>query len=64
MTTATETREEAFVRNTQLRLAAYARLLEAEKAWYAYFADCEVGYDRERAHEVYENIRCATRRSY
>lgn len=60
MTTATEVLIEAKEHNTQLRLAAYARLMEAEKAWYAYFADCEVGYDRERAHEVYENIRCAT----
>jgi len=34
---------------------------EAEKAAYAYFCECEVGPQRERAHQIYENIRNATR---
>lgn len=33
----------------------------AEKAAYEYFCACEVGDERSRAFEVYENIRNATR---
>lgn len=33
----------------------------AEKLTYAYFCECEVGPERERAHAVYENVRTATR---
>jgi hypothetical protein len=33
----------------------------AEKAAYAYFCGCPVGEERNRASEVYENIRTATR---
>jgi hypothetical protein len=29
---------------------------EAEKAAYTYFCECEVGREREKAHEIYENI--------
>jgi hypothetical protein len=36
------------VRNMQIRLA--------EKAAYAYFCECEVGPERECAHQVYTNI--------
>ena len=40
---------------------ANEKLREAEKAWYEYFGLCEVGRDRERAAQVYENVRTATR---
>lgn len=43
------------------RLIALEKLREAEKAWYTYFYMCEVGFDRERAADVYERIRTATR---
>lgn len=43
------------------RRVAHEKLREAEKAWYEYFGLCEVGPDRERAAEVYENVRTATR---
>ncbi|WP_160172921.1 hypothetical protein [Caballeronia zhejiangensis] len=35
--------------------------LAAEKAAYAYFCECPVGPERERAHEIYLNILNATR---
>lgn len=34
---------------------------EAEKAAYEYFCECEVGVEREKAHDVYENLRTAGR---
>lgn len=43
------------------RRVAQEKLREAEKAWYEYFGMCEVGPDRERAAQVYENVRLATR---
>lgn len=43
------------------REKAYAALREAEKAWYAYFGECEVGREKEQAAEVYERIRTARR---
>jgi len=42
------------------RVAEKARM-EAEKAWYAYACECDVGHQREYAFEVYERIRTATR---
>lgn len=36
------------------------RLLTEKAAW-AYFCACPVGPDRNRAHEIYSNILCATR---
>jgi hypothetical protein len=50
----------------EMRLAsalrvAHEKLREAEKAWYEYFGMCEVGPDRERAADVYEKVRTATR---
>lgn len=48
----------------QLRQEAEAARLKAERLWYAYFGECEVGPERIRASEVYENIRCATRRGF
>ena len=43
------------------RRIAHEKLREAEVAWYEYFGMCEVGPDRERAAQVYENVRLATR---
>ena len=43
------------------RRVAYEKLREAEKAWYEYFRLCDVGPDRTRAAQVYENVRTATR---
>ena len=43
------------------RRIAHEKLSEAEKAWYEYFSMCEVGTDRERASQVYENVRTASR---
>jgi hypothetical protein len=34
---------------------------DAEKAAYEYFCECEVGREREKAHEIYENLRHAGR---
>lgn len=47
-----------------LQSDAHAKLREAEKAWYALFCALPVGDDRTKANDVYENIRCATRRGY
>lgn len=43
------------------RKAAIEALIAAERAWYEYAGLCEVGKHRERAFEVYENVRCARR---
>lgn len=43
------------------RRVALDTLREAEKAWYEYYGLCDVGPDRERAAQVYENVRLATR---
>lgn len=43
------------------RRVALEKLREAEVAWYEYFGMCEVGPDRERAAQVYENVLTATR---
>lgn len=43
------------------RRVALNTLREAEKAWYEYYGLCDVGPDRERAAQVYENVRLATR---
>lgn len=43
------------------RKTAHEKLREAEKAWYEYFALCEVGDERTKAAEIYENIRTAAR---
>lgn len=43
------------------RKAAHDALDEAERAWYAYAALLDVGPDRTRAFEVYENVRNARR---
>jgi len=45
----------------QLRTDAHEKLRAAEKAWYALFCELDVGRDREKAAEVYENVRCAAR---
>lgn len=44
------------------RERAYSKLREAEKAWYAYYGELDVGPDREWAAEVYERIRTAPMR--
>lgn len=44
-----------------LRTDASAKLREAEKAWYALACALPVGRDRERAFDVYENVRTAPR---
>jgi len=46
-----------------LKKVAHTARLEAEKAWYAYFCECELGEEREHASDVYDRIRTATRRS-
>lgn len=43
------------------RKFAHEALNEAERAWYAYAGMCDVGPDRTRAFEVYENVRHARR---
>jgi hypothetical protein len=42
-----------------LRACAHAALDAAERAWHAYAATCEVGPERTRAFDVFENIRRA-----
>lgn len=44
-----------------LKADAHAKLREAEKAWHAYFAECDVGRERIFASNVYEILRTATR---
>lgn len=44
-----------------LKAQALEKLREAEKLMYDYFCACDIGPERTRAHEVYENIRNATR---
>lgn len=43
------------------REAAHRALDQAEKAWYAYAGLCDVGVERMRAFDIYENVRCARR---
>ncbi|WKE65076.1 hypothetical protein PVT67_15645 [Gallaecimonas kandeliae] len=40
---------------------AHRLLNEAEQAWHAYAAQLDVGPERERAFEVYQNVRLARR---
>lgn len=47
-------------RLTFARRMAHEKLREAEKAWHAYAALCDVGPDRVHAFEVFENVRTAT----
>lgn len=44
-----------------LREVAQQKLREAEKAYFDYAAYLPLGYEREMAFEVYENIRNAAR---
>lgn len=44
-----------------LKAEANAKLLEAEKAWHAFACELPIGSERERAFEVYENVRTAPR---
>lgn len=44
-----------------LKTEMLAKLREAEQLAYQYFCECDVGPERIRAHDVYENIRRATR---
>ena len=46
----------------QLKQNAQSTRLAAERAWYAYACEVDIGPDREYAFEVYERIRTATRR--
>lgn len=34
---------------------------EAQQAAYTYFCECEVGLEREKAHDIYVNLRTAGR---
>jgi hypothetical protein len=43
------------------RKEAHDALTAAERAWYAYAGLCDVGPDRTRAFDVYENIRNSRR---
>lgn len=45
----------------QLKRDALDRLKGAERKMHEYAASCEVGEEREKAFEVYERIRVATR---
>jgi len=46
----------------ELKKAAQDARLSAERAYYAYACEVDVGPEREYAFEVYERIRTATRR--
>lgn len=43
----------------QLKEEAFAALREAEKKMHSYASACEVGDEREKAFEIFENIRLA-----
>lgn len=45
----------------QLRLVAQAKLIEAERAYYRYAVNTEVGREREIAFEIYEKVRNVAR---
>lgn len=45
-----------------LKDKAEALRVEAEQAWHKYACECELGFERERAFAIYENIRTARRR--
>lgn len=47
----------------QARSMAMEKLGEAERAWHAYAALCEVGPERTLAFDTFENIRTAVRRA-
>jgi hypothetical protein len=53
--------EQAQAQLAEARKAAHDALTAAERAWYAYAGLCDVGPDRTRAFEVYENVRHARR---
>lgn len=44
-----------------LKKARNELITKATEAAYAYFCECEVGIEREKAHDIYENLRCAGR---
>ena len=46
-------------RKDQLKTIAFEKQREAEKAAYEYFRACDLGKEREWAHEYYEAIRTA-----
>lgn len=54
--------EENLQRIEQLRKDFYEKHKAAEKAAYAWCCEVDVGPEREYAFQVYENIRCATRK--
>ena len=62
--TATESAEMERQQIELLKRDAYAKLLAAEKSWYAVFCALPIGDERIRASEIYENVRCATRRGH
>ncbi len=45
----------------KLKQEALAKIREAEKAAYAWACECDVGAERVRAFEIYDNVRTATR---
>ncbi len=45
----------------ELRKIMLEKIRDAEKAAYAYFCECEIGPERERASDTYERIRTSTR---
>jgi predicted SprT family Zn-dependent metalloprotease len=47
-----------------LKDARNKAIAEAEKAAYAYFCECEVGQERIRASDIYDNVRTALRIGY
>lgn len=44
-----------------LKQVAHDKLREAQQAWHQYWTACEVGQDRIRGAEVYDNLMRATR---
>ena len=48
-------------KHEELKNNAFAARSEAERVFYEYFSNCELGEERERAYQIYENIRLATR---
>lgn len=36
-------------------------MTKATEAAYAYFSECDLGTEREKAHDIYENLRTAGR---
>jgi len=48
----------------ELKMHSDEAIRAATKIAYEYFCECDIGPEREYASDVYDNVRCATRRGH